>query len=115
MKTGEDVMNSILEMLLTGLIDPLIWMKSMSTWGGNKDKKVRWRAYLGYYLLLVGKDLLTKKYDSNLLKILVSVILAAYIFGATWKLTIQLVASALVGKLVSFILCGCPLVCVGNR
>jgi len=79
-------MNSIIEMLLTGLVDPFIWIKSMSSLGCNKSKMKCFGAFLGYYLLLVGRDLLSGYLNSSMIGIIMSAALAVYIFVVTYVL-----------------------------
>ena len=76
-------MNSIIVILLTGLVDPLIWIKSMSLLGSNKSKRTRFRVFLGYYLLLVGRELLAGYTENSIIKITMSIVLFVYILVAT--------------------------------
>lgn len=72
-------MDSILEMCLGGVIDPLIWFMSMSTLGCNKS---RWKyigTLIGYDILLLAKMLERTYIGSGIVDILVSLCLAAYI------------------------------------
>lgn len=85
-KAGEDVMESVVEIILTGLIDPLIWIKSMSTLGCDKSKGKYYGAFFGYYLLLIGRDLLNTYSNVRGVNGYASPIIAVYIFVATFLL-----------------------------
>ncbi|HAU87660.1 MAG TPA: hypothetical protein DCW90_19890 [Lachnospiraceae bacterium] len=79
-------MNSIVEIILTGLVDPLIWIKFMSSLGCNQNKVKCFGAFLGYYLLLVGRDLLAGCSNGSMIKMIMSFALAVYIFVVTYIL-----------------------------
>ncbi|SES61887.1 ATP-binding protein [[Clostridium] polysaccharolyticum] len=97
-------MNSILEILLTGLIDPFIWIKSMSSLGCKKSKVKYIGAFLGYYLLLVGRDLLVDCLNVDMVRLIMSCALAVYIFTATYVLFL--------GKLFEKIMSVCVFFCI---
>lgn len=79
-------MESIIEIFLTGLMDPIIWMKSMSTLGCNKSKAKCYGAFWGYYLLLVGSDLLSNYSNVQSINAYTKIILAVYILISTFFL-----------------------------
>lgn len=76
-------MDSIFLKLLTGLIEPLLWIKSMSTLDYNKNWTKYYKAGLGYYVLIVGKGLAGIYINVRAVNILASIILAVYIFVIT--------------------------------
>lgn len=82
-KIGEDIMDSILEILLTGLMDPLIWIKSMSTLGTQKSKKQSTLFFLIYYSLVVGKGIWGEYTDSSRMKEVLMFVILLYITFAT--------------------------------
>ena len=83
MKMGEDIMNSIVEMLLTGLIDPLIWMKSMSTLGLKRSRMQYVVAFVICYILVIGKTFTATYISMGVISTLFTIILAVYLFTAT--------------------------------
>lgn len=95
-------MDSVVEMLLTGLIDPLIWIKFMSSLGCNKSKMKCFGAFLGYYLLLVGRDLLAGYSNSSMIKMIMSSALAVYIFVATYVFFQGKLSEKIIGVCVFF-------------
>ena len=99
---GEDIMNSIVEILLTGLIDSLIWIKSMSLLGSNKSKGKYFGAFLGYYLLLVGRSLATGYWNSNTISMIMSSALLVYIFVATCMFSQGKLSEKIIGVCVFF-------------
>ena len=86
MKMGEDIMNSIVEMLLTGLIDPLIWMKSMSTLGVRKNRKQCILIFLIYYSLIVGKGIWERYNRGDIVRECAMFLILLYAIFATWYL-----------------------------
>lgn len=76
-------MESIIEIFLTGLLDPIIWMKSMSTLGCNKSKAKYYGAFGGYYVLLVGRDLLSNYSNVQNINGYARIMLAVYIVIST--------------------------------
>lgn len=76
-------MDSIFLKLLTGLIEPLLWIKSMSTLDYNKNWTKYYKAGLGYYVLIVGKGLAGIYINVRAVNILASIILVVYIFVIT--------------------------------
>lgn len=95
-------MNSIVEMLLTGLIDPLIWIKSMSLLGNDKSKMKHFFAFLGYYLLLIGRNLLTGYLNNNAINMIMSSALIVYIFVATCVFSQGKLSEKIIGVCVFF-------------
>lgn len=83
MKMGEDIMYSILETLLTGLIDPLIWMKSMSTLGLKRSRIQYVAAFIICYILVIGKSFTSTYISMGAISTLLTIILAVYLFAAT--------------------------------
>ena len=69
--------------LLFGLIDPFLWIKSMSTLGANKSKITYGGAYLGCYLLAVAKEFIKNNTNNNAIGICISAIMIMYIFITT--------------------------------
>lgn len=82
-KIGEDIMDSILEILLTGLMDPLIWIKSMSTLGLKKTKIQCIGAFFMCYMLVIGKSFAAAYVSIRAISTLLTILLAVYLFAAT--------------------------------
>ncbi len=76
-------MNSILETLLTGFIDPLIWMKSMSTLGLKRSRIQYVVAFVICYILVIGKTFTATYISVGAISTLLTIILAVYLFAAT--------------------------------
>ncbi|HAU85615.1 MAG TPA: hypothetical protein DCW90_08960 [Lachnospiraceae bacterium] len=76
-------MNSIVEILLTGLIDPLIWIKSMSTLGVKRSRIQYVVAFVICYILVIGKAFTATYRSMGAISTLLTVILAVYLFAAT--------------------------------
>ncbi|SES61892.1 GHKL domain-containing protein [[Clostridium] polysaccharolyticum] len=79
-------MESIIEIFLSGLIDPIIWIKSMSTLGCNKSKVKYYGAFGGYYLLLVGRDLVGRYCEMQKIHGYLGAVLAVYILVSSFFL-----------------------------
>lgn len=76
-------MGWLLYNVLTGIVDPLLWFKSMSTLGCKKSRGKCYVAVTGYYSLTLIKKF-TKVFISNqLIHACVSMMLLIYIFLAT--------------------------------
>lgn len=93
-------MDSIIEMLLTGLVDPFIWIKSMSLLGSNKSKRTRFGAFLGYYILLIGRELLAGYTMSAMVKITMTIVLVVYILIATEMLVKGKLSEKIIGLFI---------------
>lgn len=76
-------MDYILELLLTGWIDPFLWIKSMSTLGVRENKRKCLGAFFLCYLLVVGKGYTATRVKMGAISTLFTITLAAYLFLAT--------------------------------
>lgn len=62
-------MGEVVVSLLFGLIDPFLWIKSMSTLGVNKSKIKYVGAFVGFYLLIVLKEFIPSIFaNSNIIE-----------------------------------------------
>lgn len=95
-------MESIIEIFLTGLIDPIIWIKSMSTLGCNKSKAKYYGAFWGYYLLLVGSDLLVNYCNVQNLSGYARIILAVHIVVSSFLLFGESLHEKVIGVCIFF-------------
>lgn len=76
-------MESIIGIFLTGLIDPLIWMRSMSILSYRRSRKQCIGAFLICYILVVGKGYTAAYEGMETISMLFTIALAGYLFGAT--------------------------------
>ena len=76
-------MGAVILSLLFGLIDPFLWIKSMSTLGVNKSKIKYVGAFLGAYLITIIREFIGNYKDCNLIGICLSLILVIYILLVT--------------------------------
>lgn len=76
-------MGAIVVSLLSGLIDPFLWIKSMSTLGVNKSKIKYCGAFAGVYLLIELKDFVGNYTDFNAAGIFLSIMIMLYYFSVT--------------------------------
>ena len=79
-------MNSIVEMLLTGLIDPILWISSMSTLGVRKSRKQCMLIFLIYYSLLIGKGIWERYNRGDIVRECAMFLILLYVNFATWYL-----------------------------
>lgn len=79
-------MESIIEIFLTGLVDPIMWIKSMSTLGCNKSKAKYYVAFWSCYLLVVGKDLLSNYCNMQSISAYASIMLVVHVVISTFYL-----------------------------
>ncbi len=76
-------MESIIGTFLIGLIDPLIWMRSMSILGFRRSRKQCIGVFLICYILVVGKGYTAAHEGMETISKLFTITLAAYLFGTT--------------------------------
>ncbi len=79
-------MNSILKMLLTGLIDPVLWIKSMSTLGVRKNRTQCIFIFLIDYCLVLGKGIVERCNGGNIVRECAMFLIILYVIWATWYL-----------------------------
>ncbi|HAU85616.1 MAG TPA: hypothetical protein DCW90_08965 [Lachnospiraceae bacterium] len=76
-------MESLIGIFLTGLIDPLIWMRSMSILSYRRSRKQCIGAFFICYILVVGKGYTAAYEGMETISMLFTIALAGYLFGAT--------------------------------
>ena len=79
-------MHSIVEMLLTGLIDPILWISSMSPLGVRKSRKQCMLIFLIYYSLLIGKGIWERYNRGDIVRECAMFLILLYVNFATWYL-----------------------------
>ena len=73
----------ILEAILTGWIDPLLWYKSMSTLYIQKNKKLCFGAFVMNCLLLIFKQFITNTTQNSFIQIILMVGIQVYLIIVT--------------------------------
>jgi len=76
-------MDSILEMVLTAWMDPVIWFKSMSVLGYKRGKRKCIVFAIVYYLLIIAKSLSEIKVESKNINAMAGIALTIYAFIVT--------------------------------
>nr|WP_297938217.1 GHKL domain-containing protein [uncultured Lachnoclostridium sp.] len=95
-------MGAIIEIFLTGLADPIIWIKTMSTLGCNKSRAKYYGAFWGYYLLLVGRELFSNYCNVQSVNAYARIILAVYIVASTFILFGENLHEKVIGVCIFF-------------
>lgn len=73
----------VLAVFFTGLFDPLMWIIVMSSFRRTRSKAKLCGAFLGYYIILIGKGLGQIWVNDSRYDILVNIMLVIYIFIAS--------------------------------
>ena len=95
----------ILEAILTGWIDPLLWYKSMSTLYIQKNKKLCFGAFVMNCLLLIFKQFITNTTQNSFIQIILMVGIQVYLI----IVTVFLFEGCLHDKLISIFIFFCIL------
>lgn len=78
---GGAIMASVLEVLLTGWIDPLVWIKSMKAAGVRKSKLQCRVAFILMYTLIIVKGCISEYAISDVATTIMNVLIAGCCFG----------------------------------
>ena len=73
----------MLRVFLFALIDPFIWLKSMSTLGFRKDRKYCYTLYVCGYTITVAKEILASYMNNNTINVLFNVLITVYLVAGT--------------------------------
>lgn len=95
----------ILEAILTGWIDPLLWYKSMSALYIQKNKKLCFGAFVMNCLLLIFKQFITNTTQNSFIQIILMVGIQVYLI----IVTVFLFEGCLHDKLISIFIFFCIL------
>lgn len=90
-------MEAVIVSLLFGLIDPYLWIKSMSTLGKNKSKIKYGGAFVVVYLLIELKNFMGNYVDSNG----VGIFLSIFILSCYFIMTIALFEGSISEKIIN--------------
>jgi len=80
---GESIMAFILETVLTGWMDPLLWFKSMSTLYIQKSKTRCRYSFFVYYILIIVKQFISNYINNNTICAIVMIGVEIYVICAT--------------------------------